>query len=334
MAWICSQVTPTSNTHAIFLLKEFLKTAGWTVVASSDATTLNASGDQLSGFGSGANGLGNTNAWFVIQMPNTFAVGSTLKRQLLFQRSSTDHTWRMAYSIAGFTGGTSTTAPTATDQIFVSGSALGTYTAKQVFEDLYATQPYKLFMGANNAAPYQFYFAPILLANQQYRTSGGFMLDAMAPGSFVAPTGTDATTGDMDPYVFYSQISTTANIGTYAYLLSYMANISSGAGRGFFKAAATGQTSVQFTGCSAVSTERDVQGNPYNSKDTLVPIFWTTSSGTAAAASYFKGVSTVASYVMQRRDTGDSLSVASSSAKDYIYVGSCALPWDGTTPVL
>lgn len=53
--------------EAMFRLKELLKTCGWTVTSSSDGTTYNAAGDQITLPGAGAGGMNNASAWFVIR---------------------------------------------------------------------------------------------------------------------------------------------------------------------------------------------------------------------------------------------------------------------------
>ena len=61
--------TPATAAVAIYNLKTTFKAAGWTVPRSSDGTTYNNSGDQISAGTSGAGGMDNARAWFVIQEP-------------------------------------------------------------------------------------------------------------------------------------------------------------------------------------------------------------------------------------------------------------------------
>jgi len=105
-------LTHSSGAETMFILKRLLKNEGWTVLSSSDGTTYNASGDQISSSGSGAGGMDNTSAWFRIEDPASL-------REYVFQRGTQHYSWRGLYSASdGFTGGTpnATIAPTATDQ--------------------------------------------------------------------------------------------------------------------------------------------------------------------------------------------------------------------------
>lgn len=152
MAWIMeyggAPGTPTKNlshssgAETIFALKELLKTAGWTVLSSSDGTTYNASGDQITSSGSGAGGMDNTNAWFRIEDPSSL-------REYVIQRSSLQYSWKWLYSASdGFTGGTpgATTIPTATDQQGLAKNSIG-------FQTLFPTSgSWRAHIAAQNAA--------------------------------------------------------------------------------------------------------------------------------------------------------------------------------------
>jgi len=121
MAWLTTYSTQSTlnigfaankGNIMMYHLKELLKTAGWSVISSSDGTTYNASGDQISSSDSGAGGMDNNNAWFRIQDPGTV-------REYVFQRGTTSQAWKWMYSASDkFTGGTpnATTVPTATDE--------------------------------------------------------------------------------------------------------------------------------------------------------------------------------------------------------------------------
>ncbi len=78
-------LVPTSFADAVFTLKTQLKAAGWVHQASGDglaafSTTPGNVNDQITSGGSGANGMDNARAWFVLQQPG----GGP--RQLCFQR--------------------------------------------------------------------------------------------------------------------------------------------------------------------------------------------------------------------------------------------------------
>lgn len=96
----------------MFHLKELLKSVGWTVVQSSDGTTYNGSGDQITSADSGSNGMNNNSAWYRIQDP-------AVLREYVFQRGTNDASWKGIYSASDkFTAtvGNATTVPTANDE--------------------------------------------------------------------------------------------------------------------------------------------------------------------------------------------------------------------------
>ena len=84
-----------TGANFVYQFKTLLKSVGWTVNRSSDSSTYNSSGDQISSGSSGAGGLANTNAWFIISHPLS---GS--QRSFCFQRGSTNSLWRIKYSFS------------------------------------------------------------------------------------------------------------------------------------------------------------------------------------------------------------------------------------------
>jgi hypothetical protein len=85
-------LTVTTSDECAFELIEFLIGLDdpWTVPASSDGTTYNASGDQITHSGSGAGGFGNPFAWRIVQEPAG-------KYALCFQRGATAHELRVKF---------------------------------------------------------------------------------------------------------------------------------------------------------------------------------------------------------------------------------------------
>lgn len=149
MAWITSysststlNIGPNKNApSAIFALKELLKAVGWSVISSSDGTTYNASGDQVTHDGSGANGMNNNNAWFRIQDPGVL-------REYVFQRGTIHYSWKWIYSASDkFTGGTpsATVIPTATDQQGLARNAT-------TFQTMFPTGAFYTQIAAQSAA--------------------------------------------------------------------------------------------------------------------------------------------------------------------------------------
>lgn len=111
MAIITSLTTPANGTAAVFNIITQLCSAGWNVTAWSDATTLTTAvtgSNPFYGFGSGANNLGNTSAWFRIRAGD----GS---KEWMFQRSTTDLLWTAKRGKGTFTGGTPNATTPGTD---------------------------------------------------------------------------------------------------------------------------------------------------------------------------------------------------------------------------
>jgi hypothetical protein len=122
----------TNGSEAIFKLKTVLKSAGWTVPESSDGTTYNASGDQISHASSGAGGMENNYAWFVIRDPGS-------SHEWCFQRGTTNLVWRVKMSsLDKFSGGSpdNNTVSSATDEQIMFG---GGTDASPTFSTLFFT---------------------------------------------------------------------------------------------------------------------------------------------------------------------------------------------------
>jgi hypothetical protein len=101
-----------TGAQSVFALKQLLKSAGWTVLSSSDGTNYNAGGDEILVEGAGLTGMNNNYAWFRITDPGA-------RREYLFQRYTNHYSWIVVYSaLDKFTGGApnATTRPTAADE--------------------------------------------------------------------------------------------------------------------------------------------------------------------------------------------------------------------------
>ena len=310
----------TNACDQFYYFKQTLKQAGWTVTKSSDGTTVNASGDRITGYATGSAGLNNSGAWYVLQAPGAVA-GAT--RQICVQRTSTGaHAFTITYSYsAGFTAtaGSATVAPTATDLVTPCSSLFAT------------SASYRFSIGADNAAPYGFYmFAFPVGGGNPYSC---LIMDPLAAGTY------DAL--DVDPYIFYAPayagitypqwtplIYTGITAETYALGCPYS----------FYKKGLSGEGFVitpgqKYSSASRLVIPSAVGANPYSGKDNVFPIAYLRRSGLALPNGW-KGVGTFMKWIGTSRTTGDTLSVASTGAKDYIVVGSVALPWNGSTPTV
>lgn len=316
---------PTTSALHFFQLKTLLVTAGWTVQRSGDGlSAYSASADILTTGASGAGGLGNAGAWFTIRQP---AAVTGAQRQLQFINGSVSGTdfWTVRYSYsAGFVTGTSnaTTAPTATDEVYIvgaagapSGAAFGGFAS-------YGTSTRSQYI-ANNAAPYDF----ISLSH----TTGAsplkqvFMMDGMVSGSY--------NVLDVDPYVFYFDAG-----AAYCFQDPFRNPASPNIFANWKKGIAGATFSVTPALVYSDNTTQVVPGlmgvDPYSSKDSVWPLLYGRSVA-VGAPSGLKGQSTILKWASNARNTGDTLTVV--STKDYYCaMGTSpfcvALPWDGTTP--
>lgn len=306
-----------NGAEVMFKLKEHLKVQGWTVPRSSDGTTFNASGDQITLAGSGAGGMNNNAAWFVVRDPS--GAGG---KSFLFQRNdqSVSYGWYNAFSItAGFTGGGANTAPTATDEKKVSG------TSKSVFGDMFATldTAMKCHFAADTSAPYTWYSMAFTTGGSTYRH---FMaMDTLISGTYsasdTAPLVVLMSTGNKPFYPdnsgFYAQNHATSDLGGCW---------------GYYKYALSGEAFVNYGQCvpnhQQAALPSNLGTNPYESKDDLFPVVYGRSTPNAS----YKGISTLFKYTGSLRANLDTFTV--STARDRIVIRGISLPWDGTVPVL
>jgi hypothetical protein len=200
---------PTTGNIAMFLVLSNFIAAGWTVQSSSDGTTYNSSGNQITSGNSGANGLGNNYAWFCIQDPGG-------GRQFIVQRngSGLSYQWAIKYSVAAkFTGGSpsATQVPTATDEVPIWGNITG---ATQTYATLWNNSDgtYNLHMVMGDASvQYAFWMCALVLATPNANTCGAWFMDFMV----------NPDAGDLDPTVHYAASGTASFRDTTTSAVSY-----------------------------------------------------------------------------------------------------------------
>lgn len=182
---------------AVFALKTCQVAAGWQVKASSDGTTFKGDGDLLTHAGTGAGGLSNHHAYYVIEEPGPG------RRQWCAQMSATQASMmRIKYSaLAKFVGGapTATRVPSAADERVTLGTgtdAAPTYALLMTTGALYRFHAIALSHAINGA--YGFYLFVTVAAG----VAAGYGLwfqEPMMPGTS-NPT-------DGDPVVVVSSSS-------------------------------------------------------------------------------------------------------------------------------
>lgn len=330
--YFSASLSPTTGDDAIWYVKETLKTAGWVVVSSSNATTF-AAGDILSS----STTLAASNAWFVIKQP-LGATGSygNVRRELAIQRGTTSRSWRIKYSYsASFTGSaTATVLPNALDEVRTLATAdFPTFSFRTTF--FAADGGYKLHVAADQDPPYSFYF--LTIPNGGGTPNNCLFMDGMLSGTF--------DPGDADPYVFYtsetSPLSALLSAGTLITCVSAANNASPlcWTRKGQVNQIYGGIGILQYVGYDSGQNsiaQTHAATNAYNSKDDLLPILWYRgANANPNGAAGYKGVSSLmkmpAGVV---RSTGDTYSTTASGSKDFIRANGIAFVWNGTDPTL
>jgi len=304
--------------QAVFKLKTLLVAAGWVVRSSGDSlSAFSSSGDVITSGNTGAGGLGNGTAWFVIEMPTMNGVN----RQLMFERSN-DTSWVIKYSYsAHFSGGSASVPATATDSISLSNG----------FSIFPGNSTYRWNAAADDAAPYGFWAS-------QFAIGGG------NPNGCICMFPLNQTDpSDADPYVFYiSIVTSTFSAGSDL----------AGGGNGlaaYFRKGLTGErfnsafTSGVPTWCfsfynGSSTIPNNVGPNPHNGNDDVfdIPVGspGQVISGEARWPGGFKGMCSFMKWNGSSRTTGDTLSISSPGAKDRIVYRDVNLPWNGSTPTI
>ena len=310
---------------AFYAFKALAKAQGFTVPSSSDGTTYNAAGDQITHGGAGAGGMANSLAWFRLRDPAGV-------REWLFQRGSTsNHHWWIRYSaLARFVGGapSATVGPTATD----SQNHVGTATAgTDCFLGGGGEGTLRFQMMVDSTAPYTWYMYAYSTGGSG--TRGWIFCDALQAGSYDA--------ADTDPVVlgFFTQA---AEIFTNATSITTIMQSSATPGTpGLFAWIKFGLAGAGYVGMAVSpiyegSTNFYAPGgaaqNPYSAKDEVfAPMV--SRSAVRTAPTGLKGVLQNMRMVgPQHASSGDVINVA--GVKDFIVVDkSFAQPWDGTDPL-
>ncbi|MBI2892914.1 MAG: hypothetical protein HYY06_05130 [Deltaproteobacteria bacterium] len=296
--------------EAMYLWKELLKSAGWDVPASSDGTTYNSSGDQITLAGSGSGGMNNSQAWFRVRAPS----GMSPRREFCCQRGSSGEAyWWIKYSAEdGFTtSGDADDMATAADEANLHGSS----TAGDVLFTTAGT--YKIHIGADNASPFGFYLFNAV--NGSGASDMGFVFDPLATGSYAS--------ADQDPALVRVQGGGSVFMSTYLYQAAYAPN-------GWYKKDLAGETFTQFPahiyqGGYGQAAPGSLGTNPHDSDDNHVPIAYARGSLLSTEVGW-KGFGTVMRWLGTSRSSMDTLST--SGVRDHVVVDDVVLPWPNEVP--
>lgn len=309
-------LTPASAAECMLRFKQTMLQAGWTVVSSNNGTTASAADNVTT-----AAHFGTNNMWVVLRQHSNVA-GS---RQLCLFRGTVNTSWKLSYSYsAGFTGGTTSAKPTASDEQYLVGSAAA-------YGVIFGTDgTYRFSVSAENTDSLAFYAF-------WFTTGGSAPVGMIVADLMVAATAT----GDNDPYIFYSPwgAALPANVGLFSSNTSGLTSeATAGQGcwswykKGLSGEAWVGYSALIFSNASANVIPTLLGPNPISNKDEAFPMFFARRS--ALTQPGFKGLGTILKWNGANRNTGDTLSIASSNAKDRIVVGHVNLPWNGSTPAV
>lgn len=304
--------SPATGGVAMFALVAKMLAQGWLKKADSDGSTYSSTGAQVTGGGTGANGLGNVNAWVRVQRPDTGA-------EYTIQRGSSNTVWRIKYvEAATFVGGTpgATQTPSATGEgVALGGGTDASPTFGTVFDN---DTTYRMQLGVDGASPYGFWMVC-------YPSLG-----AVAHTAFIYEPLSDTATGDPSPYAIY------VFNGTDAFSVTNMGTTNASIGmRGYVGAIAT--ANFMQMECFSINSNSGSNLYPYgagvnpitgNDDGCPVPVGRTIAQDITLHCD--KGRTTLMRWCgVQRANSGDlgTLSVA----KDRIIFTGVHLPWDTVT---
>lgn len=309
-------VPATSGATFPFRLKELLKTQGWSVTSSSDGTTYNAAGDQITHSGAGADGMDNNLAWFNIQEPGANG------RAFTWQRGGNGALWRVKYSggpATGFVGGTptATRTPSATDEVLCAGGGTdASPTFAQIFPDPGVNVRGNICAGG--AVEGYSWYVEVHTANTATAISTFLCLDVLAPGT--------SQGADVDPAVLHFSAF---NAG----ILNGQLNGTTfpGSGGGWIKKGLAGAGFVSIPVQMISQIPNGGGQNPYTLKDDLYPVLYMRHASLGAPFGW-KGVSSVLKFQSVARANFDTYNRVASKDR-IVFTGStawCNVPWDGS----
>ena len=311
--------TPSIGAIAMYQFISTLISAGWSKTKDSDGTTYSSSGVQVTGGGTGTNGLANTNAWVVLQAPSV----SGAQRSITIQRGTTNVLFRIKYSAAaGFTGGSPAAGvtPTATDEVIIVGG--GTDASPTFTSVLGADASYRQHIACGGSAEgYSFWFFCNATGTPALSTKI-FYLDVLL----------NPLTSDPDPAV----IGFSATNAIADFLNAVAAAASPFSAKAWLGTLPTSSNNVPVglfsIGGYTIHTSTNLGVSPWTSKDVVSQsLVWVRPSSSAAPIGV-KGLSRIFQSASTPRTNMDTLSI--STTMDHVYIYGCVLPWNGTTPTI
>jgi len=316
-----NNVSPASQAVTIYTLKETMKTAGYTVQGSGDGLAAHSAvGDIITSAGSGANGLNNPNAWFVIRQGSGGSGEFAGTREWLFQRDSASpgnaYTWKCQYSSPNTTfdqsTGTATVSPTGVDPSLVQNFNDGAgFTAILPTSTTYTFQ----IRVGDSAENFHWYCI-------SYPNGGGAVSSRIA---FVPMCDDSISLSDEDPFIL-----TASNVDLTA---TNLINSAASDIFGWQGLSAIPNAVEQYAQLSAFVLQNangetvfpDSSGpNPENNQSDGLSIYWGRRSNLSEHG--FKGASDKVKWTGTSRSTGDTY-----DSLNFIVFDDTVWEWDGAT---
>lgn len=314
MAFNMIHTTPATAPIAVFQLLTMWLAAGCTVTKSGDGlAAFSNSGNVLTSGGTGAGGLGNARAWFVVAWGDG--------EEWCIQRGATaDQYWRIKVARASsFTGGapSATLVPTAPDEVLLANNVGGTDASPGGLILFQTNGSYYLSAGIDTASPRRMWVECYAVAGSALNT--WLWRDVLVP--------TEAT--DADPYVrgiaWSSGLSVTtimnATSGDATSTPYYMG----------FVPSATPTTVVHMPFSQPSVNNQPFYGNSgtlsISGSDPLAVLRYQRQAAQGAPL-LIKGDSTLFAICGPTRANGDRFTVA--SANDRVAFSMITTPWDNT----
>lgn len=297
--------------EVMFNLKELLKLAGWTVLSSSDGTTFNGSGDEITVPGSGSGGMANNSAWYRITDPAAL-------RELVVQRGTANRSWEVwISSLDKFVAasGDATNIPQAADEQQIVGTAGAPDTT---FFDVDNT--YGHHLRAQDASPYEWF---------------GFCTDAVGfvdVGMMFDPLE-EAESGDTDPIAYFFN----GDVSTSPWVLARFGSVSTSP-QGWYKMNSASEAFVRILpatldGASGQLFPGNAGLTPLASEHPTARILFARETAQATQIG-IKGYSTLARWKGNSSLNGQANTVGPSAGViDGVCLGDCILPWPDVAPV-
>lgn len=330
---------PNTMGETLWYIKNVFSQSGFTVVSSSDGTTLSAGDLTTSGT------LNNANAYFIVKQPLS-ATGShgSWRREWGFQRINATNI-KVSYTVSSShtNGGTASVMASGSDRKWV----LENQSTWQVGTDAQFVEGdtrYMMVMAVDNTAPHAWYWIVTSVGSPggadwttYRRPSSCLFFDPMTINTF--------NTLDLDPTVHYSGLYSSnescldingglstylSGAGTAGVVRTWFAKSGSGAGTGFVSGVFTSCPIVMPMIVASTQLVQNVGTNFFNGSDETFPVWYikpVIDTTNFVPVSAVKGISSLLSIGLTLRDNWTTYTV--SSSKDKILLGNFLLPWDG-----